>query len=97
MEPKLVSEWKLSLGMVIDSKVNELIYLGYDEANATTVWHCLMKKVWKKDKNLSLHQVVQDILHLKPHFFMSYMTQMAYQTDDLSGAIQGVLEHNESN
>lgn len=48
MEPKLVSEWKLSLGTVIDSKVNELIYLGYDEADATTVWQCLMKKSLEK-------------------------------------------------
>lgn len=91
MEPKLASEWKTSLGNVIDSKVNELIYLGYDEANTTNVWQCLMKKVWKKDKVLPLHQVVEDILHLKPHLFMSYMTQMTYQTDDLSGAIEGVL------
>lgn len=94
MEQKLMSEWKDSIRVVIISKVNELRYLGYDEADETNVWQCLMKKVWKKDRTIPLHQIVEDVLHLKPHLFMSYMTQMAYQTDDLSGAIRGVLENN---
>lgn len=91
MNSQLISEWKPQLGRVIDSKVNELIYLGYNEATNERVWQCLLKKVWKKDGEMALHQIVEDILHLKPHIFMSYMTQLAYQSDDLEGAIADVL------
>lgn len=90
---KPVSQWKDQLTSIINSKANELSYLGYDEATPESVWACLNKKVWKRDVDKSLHQIVEDIFHLNGHVFMSYLTMQSYQTDSLEGSITDVLNN----
>ncbi|MET3682518.1 hypothetical protein ABID56_000599 [Alkalibacillus flavidus] len=79
MEPitKHVEHWRPELYDVIQSKVDELTILGYDEVSHDDVWRCLNQKVWRKNKELTLHQVVQDILHMTDQLFMSYLTVQA--------------------
>lgn len=93
MEIQPVSAWKNRVSRVIDSKVDELKYLGFDEAEIENVWACLMRKKWKKDIDLPLHQVVEDIFHLNGHVFMSYLTMQSYQNDDLGDSISQVLNN----
>ncbi|MDQ0158732.1 post-transcriptional regulator [Alkalibacillus salilacus] len=81
MEPikKHVETWRPELDHVIQSKVEELTLLGYDEVTHEDVWFCLNQKVWRKNKELTLHEVVQDILHMSDQLFMSYLTVQAQQ------------------
>lgn len=89
-----VEEWRTTVLPVIDSKVNELIVMGYSKVNREEVWSCLKKKVWKGNPEKRLHEVVQDILHLRPHVYMSYLTMNAYQDDDLMASIQALTNPN---
>lgn len=74
------------------SKVDELHMLGYEKATEEEVWDCLMKKVWKKDCEKRLYEVVQDILHLNPGTYMNYMTAQVYQEQDLLAQINALKE-----
>ncbi|WP_188206262.1 post-transcriptional regulator [Alkalibacillus aidingensis] len=84
MEPvkKHVNEWKPYINEVIQSKVEELVMLGYDGASQAEVWECLNQKVWRKNKDKQLHEVVQDILHMSGSVYMSFLTVQAQQQDD---------------
>ena len=89
-----VDEWRNETYEVLQSKVDELKLLGYDGVNAEEIWTCLLAKVWKKEKRLRLHQVIQDILHLSGSTYMSYLTveaQKQANNDDLFQQI-GALE-----
>ncbi|WP_067837279.1 post-transcriptional regulator [Amphibacillus sediminis] len=92
MEEKHVEDWKPVIQKVIDSKARELQLFGYDEATPQSIWECLLNKVWRKNRQKMLHQIVEDILHLNGHTFMSYMTTQAHQTDDLMASIAAVME-----
>ncbi|UOR12206.1 post-transcriptional regulator [Halobacillus amylolyticus] len=87
---KRVSEWKFQVKPVLISKKEELQDMGYQKATTEEVWNCLQKKVWKKDPEKRLHQVVQDILHLSTNQFVSYITVEAYQDEDLMASIQAL-------
>ncbi|SDB96588.1 Post-transcriptional regulator [Pelagirhabdus alkalitolerans] len=91
METRHVQDWKTSVDRVIVSKAEELQTYGYDEASPKMVWECLLAKVWKDQRELRLYQVVEDILHLDGHVFMSYLSNQNYQdNDDLMASILGV-------
>ncbi|WP_017472681.1 post-transcriptional regulator [Amphibacillus jilinensis] len=90
MEKKHVEAWKPLLQDVIDSKVSELQLFGYRDATSDNVWQCLLTKVWRKDQEKRLYQVVEDIFHLNAHVFMSYLTVQNYQNDDLLASIAAV-------
>ncbi|MBO8155962.1 MAG: post-transcriptional regulator [Bacillaceae bacterium] len=91
-EKKRVSQWKPFIMPALTSKAEELHMLGYERATIAEVWDCLMKKVWKKDPEKRLHEVVQDILHLSPGIYMSYMTAQVYQDQDLLAQINALKE-----
>lgn len=90
MDIKNVSEWRPFVTPILESKVEELHLLGYDKATVEDVWECLLNKVWKKNKEKKLHQIVQDILHLSAGTYMSYLTLEIYQTDDLMAQIEAL-------
>ncbi|UOQ93843.1 post-transcriptional regulator [Halobacillus shinanisalinarum] len=93
---KRVSEWKVEVIPVLISKKEELQEMGYQKATTEEVWNCLQKKVWKKESEKRLHQVVQDILHLSTNQFVSYITVEAYQDEDLMASIQALSNEKES-
>lgn len=92
MKLRSVQEWKPLVIEVIASKANEFQLFGYDEATPEVVWECLVNKVWKGNPRKRLHQVVQDIFHLNPHLFMSYLTIQSFQSDDLMESIAALTE-----
>lgn len=77
-----VSEWRPIIQPVIDSKVRELVLMGYSQATSKDIWRCLEERVWKGNPTKLLHEVVQDVFHLKGSVYMSYLTLNAYQEDD---------------
>ncbi|GEL77480.1 histidine kinase [Tenuibacillus multivorans] len=92
MDPMVqhVDVWRPYIKDVLQSKVSELKLLGYDAANETEVWECLKKKVWKKEQEKPLFQVVQDILHLSGNIYMSYLTVQSQQHTDLMAQIEAL-------
>ncbi|WP_102026912.1 post-transcriptional regulator [Salirhabdus sp. Marseille-P4669] len=90
IETRAVSKWKPFVLPVLKSKVEELHVLGYDQADEENVWDCCLKKVWKKDVELRLHQVVQDIFHLSAGTYMAYLTREFYRNDDLLAQIEAI-------
>lgn len=87
---KHVDDWKPYIKDIIQSKVEELQLLGYEGANEKEVWECLMQKVWKKNKEKPLFQVVQDIFHLSGSQYMSYLTVQMQSQDDLMAQIEAL-------
>ncbi|MBB6451890.1 hypothetical protein HNQ94_000311 [Salirhabdus euzebyi] len=90
VEMRLISVWKPFVLPALTSKVEELHIFGYDKATIEDVWNCLMKKVWKKDHEIRLHQVVQDILHLDAGTYMNFLTMEIYRNDDLMSQIEAL-------
>ncbi|MRG88253.1 post-transcriptional regulator [Salinibacillus xinjiangensis] len=99
-EVRNVAEWRPFVAPALASKVDELHVLGYDKATEEDVWNCLMKKVWKKNVEKRLHEIVQDILHLNAGIYMSYLTIEIYRDrdDDLLSQIEALkdLENQEN-
>ncbi|MFD2926080.1 post-transcriptional regulator [Halobacillus naozhouensis] len=92
---KHVREWKDEVKPVLISKKEEFINMGYAEATVDDIWKCLEKKIWKKEVEKRLHEVVQDIFRLSTNQYISYLTVEAYQEEDLMASIQALS--NESN
>ncbi|GGH68540.1 hypothetical protein GCM10010978_01590 [Compostibacillus humi] len=92
-----VEAWKQTVQPAIESKVNELHTLGYNEASYEDVWNCLMEKVWKGNPEKRLYKVVQDILQLNTSTYLSYITVQSYQEDDLLASITAVTSNDDSN
>ncbi|SFM04996.1 Post-transcriptional regulator [Gracilibacillus orientalis] len=88
---KQVSIWKHELEDVLDSKVNEFKLLDYSKATAEDIWNCLLEKVWKGDPEKSLHEVVQDIFHLNPNLFMTFLTQQSLKDNNLQESLDALL------
>lgn len=93
-----IVEWKDKLMPALKSKQVEFEVMGYKDISTSDIWECLLKRTWKSNKELSLHQAVQDVLHLPIQTYMSYLTLSAYDidNDDLMMSIKAVINNNES-
>lgn len=89
---KPVTEWRPIVNVVLDSKVSELLMMGYSEASRADVWKCLSEGVWGDKPSKKLYEVVQDILHLKPNDYMNYLTVNAFKEDDLTASISALTD-----
>lgn len=90
-----VNEWKASVIPALDSKVEELILMGYSQASRDDVWKCLLEKIWKGNPEKRIHEVVQDIMHLGSGTYLSYLTVNSYQNDDLLASISALMDTEE--
>lgn len=73
-------EWDEVIEELCVSKAEELQLLGYDHVQAKEVWACVSSK-YVKNGQPSLHQLVSDILSLRPTQFMNYLMLSAYKGD----------------
>lgn len=89
---KPVTEWKPTVNVVLDSKVKELLMIGYSEASREDVWKCLSEGVWEDRPTKKLYEVVQDIFHLKPSDYMNYLTVNAFKEGDLMASISALTD-----
>lgn len=90
---KNASEWKELVIPFLDSKVEELHIMGYEQATNDDVWKCLIAKVWKEaDPEKKLHQLSNDIMHLQSSTYLSYLTVESFKNDDLMASIAAIME-----
>lgn len=66
----------------IKSKLEEFILLGYEDVSEEKLWVFLKNKKWKKTPELSVHEVVRDVLGLKIGEFMNYATVESFKGAD---------------
>ncbi|ADF41445.1 post-transcriptional regulator [Priestia megaterium] len=84
MAHPFISASKELIQPVLSSKMEEFHMLGYEEVTENDLLSYLEMKKWKKEKELSLHQVVNDILSVKITQVMSYVTIESYKSDMFS-------------
>lgn len=78
----------------LESKLNELNSLGYEEVTIKQIIDCLLQNAWKRNIPNKIHIVVQDILSLKPSIYMSFITTGTYSMeDDLMSSIHAVTNN----
>ena len=82
-EEARVSVSKADIELLCSSKAEELQMLGYEYVTSSEVWECVSAK-YKKSGKPGLHQVVNDILSLKPTQLMNYLTMEAYRGSPFS-------------
>ncbi|WP_152654734.1 post-transcriptional regulator [Oceanobacillus sp. CFH 90083] len=91
MESQYVDAWKEMVYPALKSKQEELEMLGYEQATPEDVWRCLSVKVWNRKSEKRLHEIVQDIFHLKSSVYLSYLTIQSYENDDLAASIEALI------
>lgn len=84
MAHPFISASKELIQPVLSSKMEEFHMLGYEEVTENDLLSYLEMKKWKKERELSLHQVVNDILSVKITQVMSYVTIESYKSDMFS-------------
>lgn len=89
MTHPFISASKELIQPVLSSKMEEFHMLGYEEVTENDLLSYLEMKKWKKEKELSLHQVVNDILSAKITQVMSYVTIESYKSDMFSSVNNG--------
>ncbi|HLQ83476.1 MAG TPA: post-transcriptional regulator [Pseudogracilibacillus sp.] len=95
MNKAQVVEIKHRLMPILKSKENEYKTMGYKDISTEDIWDCLWNQIWKSKQEFTLHQIVQDILHLPIQTYMSYLSLSAYHRDnnDLMKSIQAVTNN----
>jgi len=91
MDSRHVDAWKEMIYPALKSKQEELEMLGYEQATPEGVWKCLCVKIWKGEPEKRLHEIVQDIFHLKSSIYLSYLTIQSYENDDLAASIEALI------
>lgn len=91
MDSQHVESWKKLIYPALKSKQEELKMLGYEQATPEGVWQCLCVKIWKGKTEKRLHEIVQDIFHLKSSVYLSYLTIQSYENDDLAASIEALI------
>lgn len=89
MTHPFISASKELIQPVVSSKMEEFHMLGYEEVTENDLLSYLEMKKWKKERELSLHQVVNDILSVKITQVMSYVTIESYKSDMFSSVNNG--------
>ncbi|WP_080874256.1 post-transcriptional regulator [Oceanobacillus timonensis] len=96
MDNQHVDAWKEMIYPALKSKQEELEMLGYEQATPEEVWKCLSVKIWKGNPEKKLHEMVQDIFHLKSSVYLSYLTIQSYENDDLAASVEALLGNPEN-
>jgi len=97
MDKQPLDEFRDQVRPAIVSKLEEFALLGYEEVSAEKLWEFLKNKKWKKTTELSVHEVVQDVLALKVGDFMNYATVESYKTaswydsDEAKNLLKGLI------
>lgn len=59
----------------LHTKREEMKRAGYAYIKTEDIWNCLKETVWKKSHNLSLHQMVSDILNIENAQIDAYLKE----------------------
>lgn len=59
----------------LHTKKEEMRRAGYEYIKSEDIWNYLKESVWKKANNLSLHQMVSDILNTDSELIDAYLKE----------------------
>ncbi len=71
--------WRDQVEPVLQSKVDEFHFLGYERATKDEVWKCIIEQLRKQKAFIHFHDFVNKILTLKPQQYMTWLTVSAYK------------------
>ncbi|MFC7371220.1 post-transcriptional regulator [Fictibacillus iocasae] len=71
-------QWKQDAEPALQSKLEELHYMGYESVTIEEIWQCVMAKAKKKKEEPRLHKLVGLILSLTVNDVMNWLTIKAY-------------------
>lgn len=57
----------------LHAKVGELKRLNYSSIKEVDIWNCLIETKWKKSRDLTLADIVSDILHIDNRLLDQYV------------------------
>lgn len=60
----------------LDTKKSELNKLGYSYIKSVDIWNALKNQKWKSATNLTLHEMVDDILNTNDKYFDDYVKKV---------------------
>lgn len=66
----------LEIEELCQSKADEFVLLGYDNISAKDIWECVSQAYKELPRK---HQLVNDILSLKPNKYMNYLMINMYK------------------
>ncbi|MFF0827302.1 post-transcriptional regulator [Brevibacillus sp. NPDC003359] len=76
MDQAQKQEWYGQVATLCVSKAEEFALLGYDNVAAVDVWECVTNSYKEMPP---IHQLVNDILSLKPNKYMNYLMIQMYK------------------
>ncbi|MFC8687756.1 post-transcriptional regulator [Brevibacillus porteri] len=76
MDQAQKQEWYGQVASLCVSKAEEFALLGYDNVAAEDVWECVTNSYKEMPP---IHQLVNDILSLKPNKYMNYLMIQMYK------------------
>lgn len=62
------------------SKAEEFKILDYGDVTESEIWNYLRNKKWKKKTELMVHEMVADIMAVKPSEFMTFATIESFKS-----------------
>jgi len=65
----------------LETKKNEMNRKGYNYIKKEDIWNYLKEIKWKQASNLSLHEMVSDVLNVSDEIIDAYLKQKLNQTD----------------
>ncbi|MGM7720997.1 post-transcriptional regulator [uncultured Metabacillus sp.] len=80
MDKQPIDQLRDHVKPAIVSKLEEFTLLGYEDVSEEKLWAFLKNKKWKKSPELSVHEIVRDVLALKIGDFMNYATIESYKS-----------------
>ena len=79
------SYWKLKLEPAIESKLEEMQLLGYDQVTSEEIWELFIRKIEKDPERptpVRAHWMVSKLMQLSPNDYMTSLTVAAYKAPD---------------
>lgn len=70
-----LEELYVRLKPALHTKKEEMRRAGYEYIKSEDIWNYLKESVWKKANNLSLHQMVSDILNTDSELIDAYLKE----------------------
>ncbi|WP_349407996.1 post-transcriptional regulator [Pseudalkalibacillus sp. SCS-8] len=78
-----LADWLPQVGPALESKQDELHFMGYESVTKEEIWECILSRAKKKkDEEWMVHQVVNSILTLSTNDFMNWLTIQAVTNDN---------------
>lgn len=74
--------WKEDLMLVLQSKVEEFLLLGFERVSVDEIWECTLYKLRKQKEFIHLHAFVSAIFSLRDREYMNWLTISSYKADD---------------